>query len=361
MSMIRTLLALVMAAAAAETSAATFCVGDSTQLVNALNTASSNGQNDSIRIRVGTYPLVNANRFEVLAENGTSTTVSGGWLSLINSCDLQTNTPESTVLTASQSLGDQVLRVQSISGNGSVELANLSLKDGRGLGSNAGCMNIQVEAGTAQITVDRIVLSGCENSQTLSPGALAVQHLGTNFVTVRNSIIRDNVSQSGPAVSLYQRAATSGNLIRFFNNTVFDNHPVTSGGVVAGVQANSISGQGGIELYNNVIVDNGLPNQPDVGLVNDGTSAYSTMLSKAISGTPLQSGGTQITSNVAGLFRAYPSDLRPTDQSALRDAGSDLNASAAGQRDFSNGTRVQGSRIDIGAFEFESLFRNGFE
>lgn len=340
--------------------AAAFCVGTAAELSAALATAATNNQDDGIRIRLGTYPIVNGNRFEVLAENGRSLDISGGWVSSGGNCNLLIGQPDDTVLTAQQQAGEQVLRVRSGNGvTGSVSLRNLSLIDGRGLGANAGCANVETGSGASTITLDRLAFSGCHNAQTISYGAMSVTHLGSGEVVVRNSVYTNNTSTSGPAISLYVNGIVGQSNLRFYNNTVVGNAPVQTGNVAAGVRVDALDGN--VELYNNVIVGNGLANQPDLLVVGNSAHITDNVLSKLWSGSP-QVGGTHIV--IGGwqtLFASYPSDLRPGPSSQLRDEGSDLNLSYSGVNDHAGAARVQGPRIDVGAFEFEMLFRNGFE
>jgi hypothetical protein len=78
-------------------------------------------------------------------------------------------------------------------------------------------------------------------------------------------------------------------------------------------------------------------------------------------GTVTPGGSNLIVANWQPLFADYPSNLRPAVGSALRDEGSLNVVNFAGPADFAFSPRVQGGRIDVGAYEFETLFRNGFE
>lgn len=341
---------------------AAFCVGTASELSAALVTAATNNQDDGIRIRLGTYPIVNGNRFEVVVENGRSLDISGGWVSSGGNCNLMLGQPEDTVLTAQQLAGEQVLRIGSANGVvGSVNLRNLSMIDGRGLGANAGCTNVDTSFGSVTILLDRLVFSGCRNGQTISAGALAVSHLGTGDIIVRNSIFASNLSASGPAIKVYVDGTAGQSIVRFHNNTVVGNAPVGTAIVPAGMHAISVDGH--VEIYNNAIVGNGLAIQPDLFVDGSASVIRDNVYSKALAsaGNP-QVGGTQpVISSWQTLFASYPSDLRPSPSSQLRDEGSDLNVSFSGPNDHAGTARLQGPRIDAGAFEFEMLFGNGFE
>lgn len=353
-----TILATSLAAlSAVPADAALFCVGTPAELSAALSSADSNAQNDIIRIRNGVYAL--PSRVEVVAENGFSLDVSGGWSSVGGGqCNLFNGAADSTVLNAGAVPGTQVMRVLSAGGNsGNVTVSHLGMTGGRGLGANAGCLNVDVGTNSSQIILDRLAIAGCHNNQTLSAGAVSINHDGSADVILRNSVIVENSSTSGAAVTVIA-SGPEGSTVRLFNNTIANNHPVTTSAVPAGVRAWQISGQ--IELFNNAIVGNGLANQADVESVTN-LSVEDNVLSKNWVGPVTAAGTNHIVANWQPLFTDYPSNLRPAPTSLLRDEGSLNVVNFAGTADFAFTLRVQGNRIDVGAYEFETLLRNGFE
>ena len=58
---------------------ATFCVGDSAELQNALNVAENNGEDDSIRIKSGDYLTPNGQPFRFDNYEAHDLSISGGW------------------------------------------------------------------------------------------------------------------------------------------------------------------------------------------------------------------------------------------------------------------------------------------
>lgn len=341
--------------------AAIFCVSTSSQLGSALATASGNGQDDVIRIRNGSYPTVNGQRFEVVVEANHALDISGGWGMALNPCDISNGIPNSTVLDGQAIPGIQTLRIRSPEGTtGSVALRNLSLTNGRGAGVNAGCLNIETGNGASDVLVDRVAINGCFNFQTLSAGALSVSHTGTGEVVVRNNVITENSSQSGPAVRLYA-CCDQSSIIRFQNNTVTANAPLSSAVLAAGVEASANIFAGSVEFYNNAIVGNGLANQADLSTLGGGVAIGENVFSKSWSGSPNVTGGNVVVSAFQTLFVDYPTDLHPSSSSALRDEGSTFNLIHSGPLDYLGAPRVMGSGVDIGAFELEALLRDGFE
>ena len=341
--------------------AAIFCVSTSSQLGSALASASSNGQDDVIRIRNGSYPIVNGLRFEVVVEANHSLDISGGWGMALSPCDISNGIPDSTVLDGQAIPGIQTLRIRSPEGaTGTVALRNLTLTNGRGAGGNAGCLNIETGNGASDVVVDRVAINGCLNSQTLSAGALSVTHTGSGDVIVRNSVITANFSQSGPAVELYA-CCDPFSIIRFQNNTVTANAPLGSAAFAAGVEATASAFNGAIEFYNNAIVGNGLANQDDLSTLGGGVAIGENVFSKSWSGSPNVTGGNVVVSAFQSLFIDYPTDLRPTSSSALRDEGATFNLIYSGPVDYLGTPRVMGPGVDIGAFELETLLRDGFE
>ena len=169
-------------------------------------------------------------------------------------------------------------------------------------------------------------------------------------VYVTNNRFADNFGVSA-AVRL---SALGGSNVRFSNNTVVNNFQPGLGGGLGGLLINGTA----TDLFfltNNVLWNNGSGTGYDMSL-----SAPAILNNNLIgSFDPLPAG--TVNNNTLSTDPGFTSGLnyRPRADSVLRNSG----VTAVGQlpRDLDGNARVQGTRIDRGAYEFPEIFSNGFE
>jgi len=228
-----TALAFMLGATAALVSpplaAASFCVGNSTELNQALNAAQLNGEDDDIRIRVGDYPTNNPSvqtdgEFTHNMEGGFDLTLSGGWSDfngipcLINLAD-----PDETTLDGLGTNG--VLEVRgSADSSGRVTIRNLSIVRAQVDQFSSGLyLSMPSSEFSGEVLIERVQFSGNQGQQ-----GSALRVIGGDKVTVRNSVFVFNRSENGKGV-----ASIAGGDIRlyFINNTFMYNfHDLPSAG-----------------------------------------------------------------------------------------------------------------------------------
>ena len=104
---------------------ATFCVGNELELINALNTAENNGENDTIKVEQGTYDLWDSAGSYYNSSEGRNITLEGGYAP---GCGTRTLNPTNTVLIViphQRPTGDDVDRIESyLDRGGTVVLAD---------------------------------------------------------------------------------------------------------------------------------------------------------------------------------------------------------------------------------------------
>lgn len=355
--------AAFLLAGSLQASAAMFCVSTTAQLIAALESSAGNNQSDEIRIVVGNYvaPTAPSGGFRVVAEGGFSTSVSGGWFSVGQPCDLQLASPAETVLSAQAVPGvnSMTLTTPNTSFTPELLVANLTLADGRGLAANGGCLRVFVDQGNPTVTLQQLHIRDCRNEQTNSASAVSLSNASNGSILFRSNLVRDSYSTNGAAV--FATTTVAAATISVFNNTIAYNSTDPQSSNPAGLRAVASNGQGLVRVINNVVFNNGGGNQLDMFASESGVLMSSNVLGSPLSGPAALDGGWRLLGAPAAAFVELPGNLRLRTGSSLRDAGTLPLPQGFGARDADNAPRVQNGRVDIGAFELETLFANGFE
>ena len=345
--------ALLLAPAAR---AAVFCVGDATELQNALNTADSNGVDDTIRIKPGTYSVGNADvdvAFTYSTSQNNALTLSGGWFdSGMFECVSPAGDPTDTVLT-----GNNLRRVLQMSGaagsTGAIAVQKLTIRDGNSE-FNGGLVLGGVAGFAGNLLVDRVYF--VSNSATETTGAAAISTDGT--VTIRNSWIDNNNAGENIGGVLVRVDHTNSTETRAFvaNNTVTGNYCTGASCVTGGL---SVTGTARFAIFNNAFY---ITSDAEIRLA--ATSVLFNNFVQALDGDPIASGG-NINPVSPGFVNAGAEDFRLLSTSPLVNAGTDdfdTDAFDPGTFDFDGNPRVNDGQYDIGAFENQNaVFKDGFE
>lgn len=343
--------------------AATFCVSNSTQLQDALNTARLNNEDDTIRISTGTYtaPTSGFTYFdsEIFGDDDHALDISGGWVAALNSpCLLQLQDPLQTVLDGSGThrVMDLVARDHT-----SISIRLVTFADGYQSSTNHG-VGLAIESdsdgfsGTWTIERDAFI----NNDGEWGAGLYAHGHnvASTSALRVVNNLFLLNHARSNYAAAELIMDGAYG--VYLTNNTVLNNvsdEPVLTNRV-GGIY---MSGTGTERL----VANNNFWNNDKADLwVDSGTTDYYRLHNNfelVYGSTPVQSAGNISVVPVyqsAGLFRYVP-----VRGSQLVDAGvfpALLSGWYLASHDLVAGDRTVGT-VDIGAYENERIFADGFE
>lgn len=196
---------------------AVFCVQTSAELKQAMTTASSNSQDDIIRIESGTYSAPALQPFIYDSDGTFDLEISGGWSSGIHGtpCVYNNGEPGDTLLD-----GENNRRVMSIQGQagdaGETWVRNLTITSALA-GPGRGALSITGPASgfDGEILIDRVRFSGNQGPV----GGSAIRITGGNKVTVRNSIFAFNSTGEGKGV-VFASMAASDQGFYFINNTL---------------------------------------------------------------------------------------------------------------------------------------------
>ena len=349
---------LVLASGAAH--AAIFCPGNEADFRQALATAATNGENDEIRLRVGTY-YTGGLKFSMTSTEAKSLAISGGWSdSLTLFCSIQSPSASATILD-----GQHITAVLDISayafGSGSaaatVSLSNLTLRNGY-TNTNGEAAGLLIGTGNQTLRLQNTIQTGHAHNLYGSIYNNAVTLIGYGDVYVVNNALSSlsskyanlgiftvNASQTvfltNNTLSLAGAGfntlldANNGTAYRIVNNAI-----VTAGGYGLAFNSRNASDLIRTWMYNNIGtynvngMFNGIAPQADVG-------NFPNVDPKFVSAT----------------------DLRPAAGSPLVNLGLNSPYGGVPSIDLDGNPRVDLGIIDVGAYEStrERIFANGFD
>jgi hypothetical protein len=346
-------LALVGFALAPPAHGVNFCVGTTAELRSALQTAASNGTDDQIRVKTGTYRGDGAGPVASVAtsEDG-ALTLRGGYVDVAGfECASLSSDPTATNID-----GEDVragLRLAALPGSSAaITVQNLTLTRGSTAEFGAGLDVGGVSGYTGNVLIERVIF--VDNVASFG-GALNGYTAGT--FTLRNSVFRGNVATDNGAASVVAshpgtaayRIFIGGNT--FVTNACTDDDPPCNAGVRIG-----LSGNARAAVFNNAFV---LSDGTDLSFNGNGLADLLSNNLQAFTGTPgVQSGNLMLTE--PGFVDLLGGNFRLRFTSPLREAGN--GAFDLGALDAAGRPRLSDERYDIGAFENdEILFSDSFE
>ena len=185
---------LFMLAPTAHAVATSFCVGTSAELQAALDQSATDGVDDVIKIRSGTYaPTTGSIAFAYFnSSDDTSLTISGGWSNLgMFNCIAQFGAPTATVLSGANAR--RVMRLQGDAGtSGALSVSNLTIRSGNASTDGGGLTLGDVAGFTGNLRVEQVYFDS-NFATTFAAGALIATG-GT--IIVRNNWFRANECDS---------------------------------------------------------------------------------------------------------------------------------------------------------------------
>lgn len=353
---LRRLACLLACSASVAAHAHTFCVSTAGDLTAALSAAQSTYKNEDNEVDIthGTY----FGNWAYSINNTHGIVIRGGFFSFFGGCAADANPDASlTVLDAAES--GTVLSILPAPGkatSGAVTISGLTFAHGRetvqtnGAGLFVGFIGLY----TGNVLIERNIFRDNLNTTATGGGAGVVASIG-GVLTVRNNVFFDNTAHSWSALSMFNSAGHAN----VTNNTIaynFLNGSFASNAMV------SYSGNGSAYavFVNNIIV---YPFGSGSAIsLNSGMALFNNDISSAY-GSPDPASNNTI--NVDPSFvDAVNGDLHLRADSPMIDLGTDTNNILFGGMsayDLDGNDRVVGPAIDLGAYESDVLFRDGFD
>jgi len=325
--------------------AAFFCATSNATIASALTTAATNGQDDLVRITAGTYaPSV---PFEFTSEEAFAIEISGGWGPGCTTPRVGTTTID----------GQHLFRALRVSQNSnatgaSVTISDLTLLAGKAIGSGESGGGLYVFNRVAAL-IERLQLLG-NHTQNFGGGVYLSTSGPVEFRD--NLIVANSADDNGGGAFI----STFDPTINVTNNTVFAN------------SATLASKAGGIDIFggnpttswlsNNIVWNNTANGAADVVIFGANVRFYNDLGTViAQPADPVSQGNVSIDPQFRPCSGIVCFEFHLARSSPLVDAGFNSAAGGIGSYDADGKKRLIGTRVDIGAFELDTIFENGFD
>jgi hypothetical protein len=328
------------------TQAAQFCLANGEQLASALQTAASNGEDDDIRLRGGTFTNTNGNPFAFVysATENRDFTISGGW----NAGCTQFSHGTQTILDGQDVHGVMKL-INFGEGNEVVHrISRITFNNGNASGSGGGLDASGAAASSVQLEIEGNFFLG--NAASSFGGGLAAGANGL-FLLRNNVFLVNEAGMNNGAASL---TCNSGDAV-ISQNTIIANSGSDTPAPENRAGGLRIAGSCTVDLANNLIWDNSDYDLLVQGSVNN---RYHNNIQDI--------GGTAATVDIGNLSvePEYMSGLlnfHPKPRSPLFNGGHPSPPGGLPAVDITGKARVAAGIVDIGAYESAVLFYDGFQ
>ncbi|MBX3724574.1 MAG: hypothetical protein KF823_01475 [Xanthomonadales bacterium] len=344
------LLVLVLSATPPVARAAVFCANNATELRNVLALVGSNGESDEVRIRNVRMPTSWAmgplSTYAAVLSDGKNLVISGGWRD--NLCNAQDPDASRTVLLPAPGRG--ILRIDTPDDPAQprpvVTITNLTLTGADEMGGHGCALNLHGRH-HARMVRTRVIDNQCDSAVVLSVRGGDIDLLG-NLIAWNSTI--------ASVVRSYQDAGAHVGKAVIAGNTLTGNQAGTPWVVHFPGNAATVKW-----IENNVVWGNALaggsPGNREIELSGAIQARVRHNLSAEGHGL-LGTGQGNLAAHAGFVDPGYP---LPGAASPLRNAGLSSPHSGLPPYDLAGVPRVVEGQVDIGAYEFESIFSHGME
>jgi hypothetical protein len=336
MTLSRSIVLFAALAAGQHVAAATFCISNSSQLAPALTTAQSNGQDDTIYIQTGTFLLTSELFYYPVPSETYRLAIIGGQAP---GCQSGYASSGDTVLD-----GQDANRILSISAYGEVDVGRITFQHGNPSQYFGGALSLSAIG--ADLYVFANVFVANKTADGKGGGALYVSPSPGDAFVWSNVFI----ANSSSAGAIYTGGAGAGN-VYLTGNTIIANTQINHIGLAGGVD---IANGGNTWMSNNIVWN------------NENADVYDQVGHARYANNDIGVRQGFVPLSVANEFSVDPKfdgffSLRPTPDSPMVNAGLDTPPGGVGGCcDPAGDDRTQGKHVDIGAYETDVLFRDGY-
>jgi hypothetical protein len=333
--------ALAMISSSNTARAALFCADSAAGIQFALTASEDNGQDDQIDIVSGSY----TGGFVFNSSEANTLTIFGGYTA---ACAQLSAIP--AILDGNAASRTLTVIMSSMLTSASLHIERMTFLDGKDTNGGGGGLLVSMQAGDVRLETNRFLL----DHSTGFAGALLVDTNG--LITLRNNLFYANSAPTMAAGELL----TSNSVAYVTGNTILDNSASTTGGV-GGLYVASNAGTH-FWLSNNILWGNSanggfdLATNAAVILLNNDIGTMSGVVAD-----PLSQDNQSVAPDFAPCSGLFCHNYNLARSSPLVDAGVDNPPTGTGSVDLEGKPRVIGPHVDIGAYEQDVLFRDGFE
>lgn len=334
-----------------------FCVASEQQLQAALIAAGANGEDDEIRMRVGTYrsslsPYPSG--FSFSSSEARAVALSGGWTD--PECGARSFDARDTIVTGNGVRRGLRASYGHVQGS-HLRIDGITFRHGYAGGADGMGGAIQMQSHTPNnypsVSIERCIFE--YNEATVVGGAVAIAGEFAQ-VTIRDSLFVGNKAEIAGAIDL--RPSVAGAVTYMSNNTVMGNIatnpslPWNASGVV-------LRGSGSFALSNNLIHFNSAAEAiPELWA----SGVSHVLVGNAIgSATGNPGAGSHGSHFQPPLFVGPAGDYRLHVTSPLRNGGTNAIHGGLAEFDAYGRARVLEEAVDVGALESDVLMINDFE
>jgi hypothetical protein len=317
--------------------AATVCVDTLQALQDALDTAASNGADDTIQIVRGTYHL-GGNHLVFNSAEAHSINVVGGFAA---GCASRLHNAALTLLD-----GDGTTQIFNVTTSNDFELHFLTLQHGFISGSSGGVMAMFGNGAASYALLANVIVR--DSGSDYGVGGLIFSVAGT--VTLQDNLVT-GITSPGGAIYVGGEATVA---IHFTNNTIVGNTATSSG--AAGMVYLGASSNVPMDASNNILWDNG--DVPSLDFINGAVlltdNDYERIDASLGAGS---SGNVSVDPGFAGN-----GDFHLGASSTLLGVGTLIPPGGLTTYDIEGRDRTWNSTIDLGAYERgDEIFVDGYD
>lgn len=353
--------AALLLGAAMPVRAAVHCVGDGSELQSALTAAAASAEDDEIRLRAGTF--VASQTFLYLSTNPGWLLMTGGYGTLnANPCGQRSGNAGATVLDGQGQRQALLVSFQPQStpaGFSRFALENMSIVNGMASGfvRGGGVAMFSSSDSFVELWLDNVIVSG----STGYFGGGADLYSARGLIRVANSLFADNAAPTSAFGHLSALVgatdAGSGHGVIISNSTFVNGTCANQGGRSCGIGLMLSPGIHG-DVINSLFWNNAFG---DVNIEGGGVANFDYSRIGTVTGNVTPT----ITNAVAGdpgFVDAPSGNFRLRNDSAMIDRGFGVPAFYGFRSiDLDGNPRVQSGALDLGAYENQWLFGDGFE